>query len=269
MHVRITLAAAVGAAVLGMTAGAVPALADAPDNDVVSRATEISALPYDDQVDTSEATTDADDAALNADCGAPVTNGSVWYTFVAPAGVDGLVIDVNASSFSAGAIIAESDGAGGWVVVSCGPGATGTFVTPGSTYRVLAFSDNPSVTGGTLRLHAEEAVVPTVTATINPRGKVDRNGNALLSGTFTCTGADFLELGTSLVQPVGRFAIQGDGYTSSAGTCDGQPHAWSTVVVPYNGKFAGGKAASVTFAFGCGSVFCADSYLEQRVRLSR
>ena len=109
--------------------------------------------------------------------------------------------------------------------------------------------------------------MPELSLTVNPRGKVDKYGNALISGSYTCTGGDFVDLFTSLRQPVGRFAIQGDGY--SGGACDGAAHSWTAVVVPYNGKFAGGKAASFTFAFSCGKVFCADSYVEQSVRLSR
>jgi hypothetical protein len=253
---------------LAFSWAAAPAWAAAPGNDTQAGATLIGALPFADTVDTSEATTDAQDAALNADCGAPVTNGSVWYSYTAPAGVDGIVVDVSASNFSAGALIAASDGSGGWYVVACGPGATGSYVYEGGEYAILAFSDTPGVTGGTLQLTVEQASVPTVDLTVNPRGKVDRYGNAVLSGTVRCSGGDFLEIGTSLKQPVGRFAVQGDGWVSGP-ACDGALHSWSAVVVPYNGKFAGGKAASFTWAFSCGEVFCGDSYVEQTVRLSK
>jgi hypothetical protein len=267
MRVRMQLAAAIGAVAVGTTMGAVPALAAAPTNDVAGGATTINALPFDTTVDTTQATTDADDAALNAQCGAPVTNGSVWYTYTAPAGVDGLAVDVSQSDFSAGVIIAEPDGQGGWVVDQCGPGGVGTTVVEGTTYRILAFSDTPSVTGGNLVLHAEEAAVPTVDLTVNPKGKVDRQGNALISGTVTCTDADFLDIYSSLKQSVGRFAITGDGYSTAA--CDGTPQRWTATIFPYNGKFAGGKSASVTDAFACGTVFCADGYVEQVVKLSK
>lgn len=184
-----------------------------------------------------------------------------------PAGVDGVVVDASASSYSAGVIIAAPDGLGGHGVIACGPGASGTPVLEGVTYLILAFSDTPGVTGGLLVLHAEASVMPEVSLVVNPRGKVDRYGNALISGTYTCSGGDFLDLFTSLRQPVGRFAIQGDGY--AFGTCDGATHSWTAVVVPYNGKFAGSRAATFTFAFSCGSVFCADTYVERTVRLSR
>ena len=253
---------------IGGTAG--PALAAAPSNDTRGGALAISSLPFDATVTTSQATTDADDTALNNQCGAPVTNGSVWYTFTPAAGVSGILVDVSGSDYSSGVIIAEPDGLGGLVVDTCGPGVAGTFVNPGTTYTILAFSDTPGVTGGTLRLHAEQAVVPTVSATVNPKGKVDKYGNALITGTYTCTGGNFIDLDTFLSQPVGRFAVQGEGFTGGGEPCDGVKHAWSTVVTPFGGaKFAGGKAAAFTFAFSCGSVFCANTFVQQTVRLSK
>lgn len=263
----------VGLSVVAISAGVgiTPAAAASapPTNDLVAQAVAIPALPFNTALDTSGATTDAVDAALNAQCGAPATNGSVWYTYTPPTGVAGLLVDVSASSYSSGVIIAHSDGVGGYLVDTCGAKATGTLVNAGTTYTILAFSDTPGVIGGTLRLHAEAAAVPTVSATVNPRGKVDQFGNALISGTYICTGGSFIELNTSVTQPVGRFAITGQGFTGSNEPCDGLSHAWTTVVVPSNGKFAGGKAATFTFAFSCGTVFCADSFVQQAVRLSR
>jgi hypothetical protein len=264
MRKRITTGLCAAAVVAALGA---PAMAAAPGNDVRSGAKAVGALPFSDTVDTSQATTDADDAGLNAQCGAPATNGSVWYSYTAPSGIDGIVVDISASSFSAGAIIAEPDGNGGWLVDACGPGATGTPVVAGTQYLIVAFSDTPGVTGGTLRLTVDEATVPSMDVTVNPKGKVDRNGNAIISGSYTCTGADYISVAETVKQAVGRFAVIGDGYVE--GPCDGTTQSWSTLVVPANGKFAGGKAASVTYAFGCGPVFCSDSYKEQAVKLSR
>jgi hypothetical protein len=60
-----------------------PAYAAPPANDSPSGATLIDALPFSDTVTIDEATTEALDATLNAGCGAPATEGSVWYRFVA------------------------------------------------------------------------------------------------------------------------------------------------------------------------------------------
>ena len=248
--------------------GAAPAWAAAPSNDTVAGAVTISSLPFDSTVDVSDATTDALDATLNEQCGAPATLGSVWYTYSAPAGVAGVVLDVSQSSYSSGVIVAEPDGIGGYVVDVCGPGTVGFQTQEGTTYTILAFNDTVGSTGGFIRLQAEAAIVPTLTLAVNPTGKVDRYGNALISGTYTCSGAEWVSLDASVTQRVGRFAIQGDGFTGSE-VCDGASYAWSVLVTPYNGKFAGGKAVTVTYAFGCGALFCADSFASQTVRLSR
>ena len=258
-----------GLAVLTSMAVGVPAAyaAPPPSNDHQSGATAITALPFSDTVDTSKASTDSDDDALNADCGAPVTNGSVWYSFTAPAGVDGIVVDVSQSNYSAGAIIAQSDGNGGWFVVGCGPGTTGAAVSEGADYAILAFSDTPGVTGGSLQITVDSATIPTLDLTVSSRGKVDRYGNALISGTVTCSGGDFTDIYVSLKQYVGRIAISGDGFAGTG--CDGTTQPWTALVTPYNGKFAGGKAAAFTSAFSCGAVFCADGYIEGSIRLSK
>lgn len=268
MRMRSKIGTVVAVGALALSWGVTPAQAAAPGNDLVGGATAVTSLPFSETVDTSEATTDADDAALNASCGAPVTNGSVWYTYTAPAsGVDGIVVDVSQSSFSAGAIIAQDNGAGGWDLVACGPGATGTPVLPDTAYRILAFSDTEGVTGGSLTISVTATTIPTIDLTVSPKGKVDRYGNALISGTVTCTEGDYVDLGTSLRQVVGRFAILGDGWTFD--TCTGAAQPWTATVYPYNGKFAGGKAASFTWGFTCGQVFCAEGYAEQAIQLSK
>jgi hypothetical protein len=260
-----------GTAVVVLTAslawGVPAASAAAPSNDTRGGAVAITSLPYDTSVDVRDATTDSDDTALNAQCGAPATLGSVWYTYTVPDNVSGLVLDVSGSDYSSGVIVAEPDGSG-WFVDTCGPGTVGLSVYPGQQLTILAFNDTVGQTGGQIRLHAEVATVPTVAVTVNPKGKVDRQGNALISGTVTCTDAQFTFLDTYVTQAVGRFAVTGEGFSGQEG-CTGQPEPWSTVVVPSNGKFAGGKAATFTFAFSCGSFFCADSYVDQVVRLSK
>lgn len=248
--------------------GAAPAWAAVPSNDTVAGAVAISSLPFDSTVDVSEATSDALDATLNEQCGAPATQASIWFSYTAPAEVAGVILDVSQSSYSSGVIVAEPDGNGGYFVDVCGPDTVGFQTQEGTTYTILAFNYVVGSTGGFIRLQAEAATVPTLTVTVNPTGKVDRYGNALISGTYTCSGADWVSLDTSVTQRVGRFAIQGQGFTGSE-VCDGASYAWSVLVTPYNGKFAGGKAVSVTYAFGCGTLFCADTFVSQTVRLSR
>src|SRR5207247_1328806 len=96
-------------------------------------ATVIAALPFTDTIDTTEATTDADDAEMNvAECGAPATDASVWYT-VTPSADAFLVADVSSSNYSAGAIVATGS-PGNFSFVTCGPGAVVWEATSGQAY---------------------------------------------------------------------------------------------------------------------------------------
>lgn len=267
MHRFVTALAVVGiAAGIGVPLAS-PALAAAPNNDTVGGATAVTTLPFDDTVDSSQATTDSNDSQLNAQCGAPATNGSVWYSYT-PAQDGGVVFDVSGSDYSSGLIVAEG-GPGTWFVDTCGPGSVGLPVFAGTTYYVLAFSDTPGVTGGHLVFHADQAPPPpTLQLSVNKTGKVDHYGNAVVSGTLTCTNADSTFIEADLKQPVGRLAVSGSGYTGDI-PCDGTPQRWSAVVTPDNGKFAGGKAATFTFAIGCGQIFCSDTFATQSVKLSK
>ena len=56
----------------------------------------IGSVPFSQTLDTSQATTDADEAQLNALCGAPRTDASVWYQVTATAS-GGMVVDVSRS----------------------------------------------------------------------------------------------------------------------------------------------------------------------------
>ena len=120
----VTMAAVLVAA---LTVGVAPVLAAAPSNDLYGNATLITSLPYDQTLDTTQATTDATDAEANANCGAPVTLASVWYDFQ-PASDGGFVVDVSASSYSAGVIVV-SGSPGSFVLEACGPGAVAFFGT--------------------------------------------------------------------------------------------------------------------------------------------
>src|SRR3954462_12468287 len=92
----VTVTAAMGLLPLA----AAPASAAPPANDEPLGAV---ALHLGDRVvqDTSEATTNAQDSALNANCGAPATNASVWYTY-APNMDRTVVLDTTASDYSSG-----------------------------------------------------------------------------------------------------------------------------------------------------------------------
>jgi Family of unknown function (DUF6299) len=256
------------AAALLVALQAAPAAAAPPSNDTFGGAT-VASLGFSQTLDTTEATTDADDAQLNATCGAPATDASVWYAFTAAAD-GGVVVDVSQSNYSAGVLVGVGT-QGSLETVTCGPGTVGFAAAAGTTYYILAIDDQEDGggNGGTLQISFNEAPPPpTVDITVDPVGRVDaQTGEAFLTGTYTCSNGDFIEVSGEARQAVGRFVVVGFFGFFDVGTCDGTSHPWSATVVPENGKFAGGKAMTVTFAFSCGTFQCAEDFVEQTVRL--
>lgn len=247
---------------------AAPALAAAPANDVYAGREPI-AIGADLTVDTSEATTDADDDELNVPCGAPAMDASVWYEFNAAS--DAFIgIDVSQSNYSAGVFVATGS-PGSFEVLACGPGAAAFEAIAGQTYAILAIDDTPGgVNGGTLRLQvAEIPPPPEITLTVNRSGKFNsRTGSATISGTVTCTGgpADFSFIDVFVRQSVGRIFIDGFGFIEGF-VCDGTTQPWSAEVFGQNGIFKGGKALTVTFAVACGQFLCGEGFDERVVQL--
>jgi hypothetical protein len=264
-HLRRAAVAALVLATLVTSAGT--ALAVAPGNDVYSGRAVVGAIPFTDSLDTTEATTDNNDSDLNRQCGAPATDASVWYEVTAVAD-GGLVADVSSSTYSAGVIVATGS-PGSWSPVACGPGAVGWATTAGTTYAILVFDDQAdgAGNGGTLNLTIDVIPPPpTVDITVNHFAAFNSGtGSATVSGTLVCTGAEFAGVETSLSQRVGRFTIHGSGF--SGVVCDGTVQTWTAEVLPENGKFAGGKAATVALAFACGAFQCGIGFEERTVQL--
>ena len=145
------------------------------------------------------------------------------------------------------------------------------FVATGTTYYVLAIDDqyDGGGNGGLLNISfAEVPPPPTLNITVNPYGKVNtRTGVATISGSYTCTDGYYINLDVEARQIVGRFTILGNGNFFEAFTCNGEPHPWAADIYPQNGKFAGGKTMTVSFAYTCGDFECAFGYAEQKVQL--
>lgn len=259
------LAVAVMAAVLLQVTGAAAA---APSNDTIAGATVIAAIPFTDEVDTTEATTDADDAQLNEICGAPATDASVWYQLEGTGG--DVLVDVSASDYSAGVLVGTGT-PGSLEIVACGPGAVGVHAESGTTYYLLAIDDqlDESGNGGQLSISVDVAPPPpAIEMTANRTGTFDpQTGSATVGGTVTCIGqgVEFASIEGNLSQKAGRAIIRGFFFTEFA--CDGQPHSWTAEVPADNGLFKGGNATLQAFAFACDSFSCGESNLEQTVRL--
>ena len=247
---------------------AAPVLAAPPGNDLFAGATVVTPpLPFNESLDTTEATTDADDAEANAECDAPATDASVWYQFTSTAD-EFLIVDVSGSNYTAGVIVVTGV-PGAFTLVTCGPDAVAFPTTTAETYSILAFDDQEdgSGNGGTLNITIDLAPPPpTVDVTVDPVGQFTSSGSAIISGTVTCAGeADFTSLEVELRQTVGRFTITGFGFTEFA--CDGSTQSWSLEVLAQNGIFKGGRSVALTFAIACGAIDCGVDFEEATVRL--
>ncbi|TDO47156.1 hypothetical protein EV643_10947 [Kribbella sp. VKM Ac-2527] len=261
--------AAIAALVLTtLIASAGTAQAVAPGNDLYGGRTVVGAVPFTDSLDTTEATTDTDDAELNVVCGAPATDASVWYE-ITPTATGGLAADVSSSTYSAGAIVATGS-PGNWTLVACGPGAVAWSADAGTTYTILVFDDqfDGGGNGGTLNLTIDVIPPPpTVDITVNGFASFNnKTGAVTLTGTATCTGEpDFTFVEASLTQQIGRFTLQGFGLADIL--CDGTTRPWSVDIFSETGKFSGGKAATVTFAIACGPFECGTDFEEHTIQL--
>ena len=243
------------------------ALAAPPSNDTFAGATPV-AVGFSEVLDTTDATTDADDAQLNVSCGAPATDASVWYVLE---GADaGVVVDVSQSDYPAGVLVGVGT-QGNLETVACGPGATAFFAAAGTTYYVLAIDDQSDGggNGGSLNISFNEAPPPPIVeVALNRFGRVDiHTGIATVSGTYTCTNGDFLDININANQRIGRGSVFGFGGLFVENACDGEPHAWTIDLTPQNGRFAGGKALALTFSFSCGAFECTDGFFEQTIQL--
>lgn len=238
-----------------------------PGNDTFDTRESIASVPFATSVDTTGATSDADDQAINEQCGAPATDASVWYSFTAPA--DGsYVVSAASEDYSAGVAVA-SGGPGAWDVLSCAPQGGVFEATAGSTYTVMVFDDqlDGAGNGGHVDITVDEAPPsPEVDVALDPRATFNADGSLTLTGSVTCSEGSFLGLDASVTQAVGRVKINGYGYTELE--CDGTAQPFSMNIWSDNGIFKGGKAATVTFAFACGEFACGEDYQEQTVIVS-
>jgi Family of unknown function (DUF6299) len=265
---RLTRAIAVlTVALLLLALQALPALAAPPSNDTIGGAT-VASLGFSQELDTTEATTDTDDFELNLGCGAPATDASVWYSYTAAA--DGsVVVDARGSDYSVSVLVAAGTPGN---FVTCSAGKVAFTAVAGTTYYILAVDDQGDgnyANGGTLRISFfTPPPPPTMGITVDPFGRVDlQTGVASLSGTYTCSNADLVDVSGQARQVLPRSVIVGSGFFRAFGTCDGTAHPWSATVVPDSGKFVGGKAMTLTFAFSCGEFDCVPDSVERTVIL--
>lgn len=201
--------------------------------------------------DTTEATTNDQDAALNAACGAPATNASVWYTY-SPAVDRKVVLDMTGSSYSGGFLVFKGTPSAD-SFVTCGPGTIGLRARAGRTYYIMVISDT-DVNGGELVLTLKRAVVPRVHVSLASSGVVYRGGAARIHGSYSCSRSDSAFLGAHILQRAGRLKIQAD--AGQEVQCDGRRHRWSARLVSPVGTYAQGHARARVRVTACGTLAC-------------
>lgn len=271
-HRALPVLGAFALGLVGVLPGAATVNAAPPVNDDVAGATVLGPAPFHLEQDTTEATTSAEEAALNEFCGAPAFEQGVWFTGTAAADAV-VVVDVTASDYSAGILVLGGE-PGNFFPLTCGPGVVSGQVFAGQTLYLVVFGDGLTpATSGQLVLDTFLAPPPpTIDVTIDGRGTVDKDGVAHISGTVTCTSdeedAFLFEVFGEMRQTVGRFFIDGFFFSEQFTPCDGVVRTWTADVFG-DGKFAGGKAATTVIAFGCGSFSCAEGYAEATIHLRK
>jgi hypothetical protein len=258
---RFLVTGVLTAALVPLAAGAAHAVA--PTNDESTGAVVLS-LGDTVQEDTTEATTTPEDDALNANCGAPATNNSVWYQY-SPSVDRTVVLDTSGSDYSTGLMVFQGTPTAD-SVVTCGPVAVGLQAEAGATYFIMAFSDT-AVDGGNLVLSLKSSPAPVMHMSLARRGLAFHHGAAQVHGTYVCRHADdFAGVEAHLLQRAGRLKIQADSGTRIR--CDGTRHRWSVRLVSQVGTYVRGPAAAKATIFGCGLVACAHQTVMHRIRLA-
>jgi hypothetical protein len=259
----------IAAIVVAIIVGLSPASATAapPPNDTFAAATVIRSLPFSEIRDISEATGDADEAALALLCSEP--NSSirhvVWYAYT-PAEDETIAVDTFASRPGAPTMIVTGT-PGSFAAL---PGCSGSglaALTAGTTYYIVAMGEEiPRGPATTLRLAVDRPKPPQIAATIN---RVARwvAGTAVLSGTISCSPGSFPTFGMTVVQAGPRKTrVVGFNDFSPEPFCNGRPQPWSLFAGSLDAPFKPGHAVATLKIDACTSE-CEVVELTRRVKL--
>jgi hypothetical protein len=233
---------------------AVPSLplAAAPQNDEVAGATMVSALPFSDTVDTSEATA----APGDLDCSGLEDTHTVWYA-ISP--TTDMVLGLRTQPQFPGEVSTSvaTGSPGSLVLVQCSFASAQTLsVAAGTTYHIQLASAG-SDPGGVINISM--TAVDPISVSLRLHKTADINGSVTtVGGTIQCSRA--LPPGSEVV--VQGTLSQGDAsgwlvpFHSSVG-CPASPLQWETTVQVLAGTFVQGKATLSATAFACDEFVCA------------
>ncbi|PXW84730.1 hypothetical protein C8R34_12423 [Nitrosomonas sp. Nm84] len=223
------------------------AIAAPPSNDDFDSAITVTEpLPFTDGTNTLEATTAPDDP----DCFGQ--GPTVWYSFTP---TENMRIQAKTFGSDYDTTLSVYTGTrGNLSQIACNDDAgsvqsSAVFdVVAGQTYffMVGAFGGGA---GGNLVFTVATAPQPvTVDFSIDPIGSLDRVGNVTIRGIVNCSAPLFINVSGELKQNTGRVFILG--FLGTAFMCNGSNTPWEAIVIPENGRFAGGptKAFANIFA---------------------
>ncbi len=267
------------ATVLVVTPSWSAAHAAAPSNDTLVGATEVTALPYSDTVDTREATHDNDDR-----CG----TATVWYSFT-PATTASYAVDTYGSEFfDSDMQIGVYDADTSEMLMCAGGGRSyvGTLVSlqAGSTYLIevgngMVYDEDENVgPGGDLVFNIDLAPPPIVAeVTVAKRAVVEPGGQyAVVTGTITCSREAYFGATFQLTQKHGMVVQRGQTMDLDNDNCYELPSSWTTRVPAHWDTHGWGTwkarpaVLTMTGQF-CGIVHsdCVDVASKQSIKLQR
>jgi hypothetical protein len=239
------------------------AFAAAPANDDVTAATAISALPFTDTVDTSEATA----AAGDLDCSGLEDTHTVWYA-ITPT-TDMLLGLRTEPQFTAEVSTSVASGSPGSLsFLQCSFASTQTLAAKAGTTYYIQLASAGTDPGGLISFSVVPVDPVTVTLGLDETGRID-GAVITVSGTLGCSrplppGSEVVVQGTLEQRSATGWLVP---FHSVVG-CPETPLRWQTTVQVLAGTFVRGKATLTATAFACDAFTCAPNDTESaRIRL--
>jgi hypothetical protein len=251
------------AVIAGLLVLPTSALAAAPANDDITAATVISALPFADTVDTSEATA----AAGDLDCSGLEDTHTVWYV-ITPT-TDMLLGLRTEPQFAAEVSTSVASGSPGSLsFLQCSFAPTQPLAAKAGTTYYIQLASAGTDPGGLISFSVVQVDPVTVTLNLDKTGRID-GGLITVSGTLQCSrqlppGSEVAVQGTLTQRSASGWLIP---FHSAVG-CPTTPLQWQTTVQVLAGTFVPGKATLTATAFACDAFTCAPNDTESaRIRL--
>ena len=229
-----------------------------PNNDEVGGARTVTALPYTDSVDTSEATRSETDLECYGG-----EDHSVWYRYRASA-TGRTLVEVEAD-FDATVFVYAGDEL---EPIGCAddPPSLVLDARSGTTYHIMVASccEEP---GGEATVRIAAVRRPGLDVRLRGGTADTRTGDASVRGVATCRGASNAQVGVQVRQRTRTGRIV-SGYDETTARCRGTARHWSALVLG-DRAFRPGWARVRVFARSCGGGSCRNDSVTRVIWLSR